>query len=455
MFELAESGVFGQHMKSTFGTKTFPNHMSMATGLYQESHGIVHNHMYDPLFNTTFQWSNTESRWWDNNVSFPIWLANQQENDGKLRSSGGMMWAGTDVVIRNQLPRHFLKYNHSADWNQSVSTVISWLLDKDAPANLVMMYFDQPDFVGHLHGPNSIEYRQQVQRADEIIGSFVKRLQQLQLFEETNLMIVSDHGMSEIKPDRVIILDKFLNKSLYDLHGASPLWTILPKTGKEDEVYDILAINAKHEHFSVYKKESVPEKYHYQHNRRILPIVIVAEDGYDLVDSYDTLGEEKHNPMWGNHGYDNAVDSMRPMFIAKGPAFQEKLNYSGHFENIDLYPLMCYVLQLLPLSRFPSNGTISRISPILRPVSRHSPDAANLLPVIVVVTVGFLVVCLSATCFVTIAGRSLPNKSVEIRWDPGVTEFDFPDNQVVSKLRTNRRINEEAVLLLEDDDEEL
>lgn len=45
LYNLATSGVVGKGIKSVFGTKTFPNHWSIATGLYEESHGIVHNHV--------------------------------------------------------------------------------------------------------------------------------------------------------------------------------------------------------------------------------------------------------------------------------------------------------------------------------------------------------------------------------------------------------------------------
>ena len=45
LYKLAQEGVFSKHMKSVFGTKTFPNHMSIATGMYEESHGIIHNHV--------------------------------------------------------------------------------------------------------------------------------------------------------------------------------------------------------------------------------------------------------------------------------------------------------------------------------------------------------------------------------------------------------------------------
>lgn len=41
-------------MYGTYPTKTFPNHYSIATGLYPESHGIVDNIIYDNRFKTDF-----------------------------------------------------------------------------------------------------------------------------------------------------------------------------------------------------------------------------------------------------------------------------------------------------------------------------------------------------------------------------------------------------------------
>lgn len=41
-------------MYGTYPTKTFPNHYSIATGLYPESHGIVDNIIYDRELKTGF-----------------------------------------------------------------------------------------------------------------------------------------------------------------------------------------------------------------------------------------------------------------------------------------------------------------------------------------------------------------------------------------------------------------
>lgn len=47
------------------------------------------------------------------------------------------------------------------------------------------------------------------------------------------------------------------------------------------EVYDKL----KHcsPHMTVYLKEEIPDRFHYQHNDRIQPIILVADEGWTIV----------------------------------------------------------------------------------------------------------------------------------------------------------------------------
>jgi len=71
---LAQCGVWASSgMMPTYPTKTFPNHYSIITGLYPESHGIVENSFYDPDLNasfTIFSSQQTNSVWWTGD---PLW----------------------------------------------------------------------------------------------------------------------------------------------------------------------------------------------------------------------------------------------------------------------------------------------------------------------------------------------------------------------------------------------
>lgn len=48
MLKLRQEGTYADYMQNVFPTKTFPNHHSIATGLYPESHGVIDNTFYDP-----------------------------------------------------------------------------------------------------------------------------------------------------------------------------------------------------------------------------------------------------------------------------------------------------------------------------------------------------------------------------------------------------------------------
>ena len=48
--KLWSRGVRAEYMESSFVTKTFPNHYTLATGLWAESHGVVDNQMLVQFF---------------------------------------------------------------------------------------------------------------------------------------------------------------------------------------------------------------------------------------------------------------------------------------------------------------------------------------------------------------------------------------------------------------------
>jgi predicted AlkP superfamily pyrophosphatase or phosphodiesterase len=62
-------------MKPAFVTKTYPNHHSIATGYYPETHGIINNVMFDPLTKETFDGDNkAPDVWWNSSPAIPVWV---------------------------------------------------------------------------------------------------------------------------------------------------------------------------------------------------------------------------------------------------------------------------------------------------------------------------------------------------------------------------------------------
>lgn len=52
---------------------------------------------------------------------------------------------------------------------------------------------------------------------------------------------------------------------------------------------------------------------------------------------------------------------MYPIFIAHGPAFKQNFE-SPVFNNVDIYPLMCYILQIIPAI---NNGSLENVKLML------------------------------------------------------------------------------------------
>ncbi|XP_036031680.1 ectonucleotide pyrophosphatase/phosphodiesterase family member 1-like, partial [Onychomys torridus] len=141
-------------MRPVYPTKTFPNHYSIVTGLYPESHGIIDNKMYDPKMNASFSLKSKEKfnpLWYKGQ---PIWVtANHQQ-----AKSGTYFWPGSDVKIDGILPDIYKVYNGSVPFEDRILAVLRWLqLPSSERPHFYTLYLEEPDSSGHSHGPVSSE----------------------------------------------------------------------------------------------------------------------------------------------------------------------------------------------------------------------------------------------------------------------------------------------------------
>ncbi|NXD15207.1 ENPP5 phosphodiesterase, partial [Nothocercus nigrocapillus] len=347
-----KNGVHVKQVTNVFITKTYPNHYTMVTGLYAESHGVVANEMYDPTLNETFSMNRMEiynSKFWEE--ASPIWVTNQMEG----HKSGAAMWPGTDVKIHGFLPTHYMPYNESVSFEDRVARLIDWFTSEE-PINLGLLYWEQPDEMGHILGPENPLMGPVISDIDKKLGYLISELKKAKLWDVINVIITSDHGMSQSSSKRLIELDQYVDRELYKVIDYSPAVAILPKEGKLDEVYEAL-VNA-HPNMTVYKKEQIPDRLHYKHNSKIQPVLALADKGWEIVHN------KSDHFLLGNHGYDNTLPEMHPIFLAFGPAF--RTNATKEVMNAtDLYPLMCHLLGITPL---PNNGSFHDVKDILAEV---------------------------------------------------------------------------------------
>jgi len=378
---LKSQGVHTPYMQPQFTTKTFPNHQSIVTGLHTESHGIMDNQVYDPEHGQLSGYDSYNEEFWNfRDDVVPVWILNQWAENGRF---SGSSWPGSNHPYgkNKTVADHYLTYNRSLSFEDRIEYVVDWLTDKEKPANLVFMYFDEPDGMGHTYGPESPEVIKEIQRMDKVTKHLVNRLKEEGLYEKVNIIILSDHGFQEVSLKNYINITALVNlDSIEKPYIGTPITQLRPKPGKFEEVYKGLKEGSKSSNFSVYKKEELPKRWFYGDNRRIMPIVVIADLGHvfdDYANRYKKLSKKLNitydeNRKFGIHGYDNNAVTMRAFFLAHGPAFKKGVEIPA-FDNVDLFPLICSIMDLEPA---PNNGTLKIVQQAL---SSYTSTATSIL----------------------------------------------------------------------------
>jgi predicted AlkP superfamily pyrophosphatase or phosphodiesterase len=358
---LARRGVRARWMTPAFPSLTFPNHYTIATGLYPDHHGIVANNMYDPEFKVTFTMAKREEvqngRWW---LGEPIWVT--AEKQGQRAAS--FFFPGTEAEIAGKRPSIWKVFDDKFPNFERVDTVLSWF---DLPVaerpTMITLYFSDVDHAGHDFGPHANQVRQAVATVDESLARLVAGLKKRSLFERVNLIIVSDHGMAAVNPRNFILLDDYFDvKQAETVLWSAALVNIFPKAGQGQALYESLKAKAP-AHVTVYRKQDLPARYHYGTSPRIGEIVVLADEGWALT------SRERYRPpqpgesrTLGMHGFDNQLASMRALFVAHGPAFK-RARVVSPFPNVDVYNIVAKVLRLQPA---PNDGGTETASTVLR-----------------------------------------------------------------------------------------
>ncbi len=355
---LAARGVRAEHLVPVFPTKTFPNHYSIATGLYAEHHGIVANNMYDPVFDAHFSLGDrsavSDGRWWGGE---PIWVT--VEKQGLVAAA--FFWPGTEAAIQGVRPTYWRPYDGSIPAEDRVAQVLAWL---DLPVGerpaFITLYFSEVDDATHRFGTDAPETLAAIQRMDRMIGLLMTGLEQRGIASTTNVVVVSDHGMANTSPDRVIFLDDYVRLDEVEVVDWNPIAAIRPLRADDAErIYRRLA--SAHPHLRVFRKNEIPARWHYRDHRRIQPILAVADEGWSIA-SRPYFDLQPDRMAGANHGYDNALQSMGAVFVAAGPAFREGV-VAAPFEAIHVYALLCRVLGLTPA---PNDGNVDAVARLLK-----------------------------------------------------------------------------------------
>ncbi len=341
---LISGGVKAKALTPSFPSKTFPNHITIVTGRYPENHGIIANRMYDPVFDEDFYIGQgsapvLDGKWYE---AEPIWVTVEKQGQTAMT----MFWPASEAEIMGVRPTEYFVYDGSITHNNRVDQILKWLeYSPSKRPQFISTYFSHLDDVGHSHGPDSDEVVTAIQKMDRAIGRLINGLKSRDMFDNTNILLVSDHGMASTSSDSMIFLDDYINMDDVRVVDWTPVAAIRPKVDV-DSIYTKLK-NA-HPKMSIYKKGEAPERLHYSNHRRIQPITAVAHEHWSITTRTHFNQDDNARRYDGaTHGYDPIYQSMGGVFVGRGPAFKQGFSGPG-ITNIHLYEMMCKILELTP-----------------------------------------------------------------------------------------------------------
>ncbi|NXO05904.1 ENPP3 phosphodiesterase, partial [Oriolus oriolus] len=379
--KLKTCGTHSKYMRAAYPTKTFPNHYTIVTGLYPESHGIIDNNMYDVDLNAHFSLSGEEKfkpAWWKGQ---PVWLTAMYNN----LKAGTFFWPGSDAPIGGTYPTFYAVYNGSIPYEERISGILKWLDNAQSERpHLYTLYIEEPDSSGHSFGPVSAGVIKALQAADQALGMLMDGLKQRNLHKCVNLIVLADHGMEKTYCKQIEYMTNYFEKVDFYMYGG-PAARIRASNVPKDYftsklvtgLFPLAQCRRSPQHFKPYLTPDLPKRFHYANNIRIDKVHLLVDRQWLVA-----RGEGFTSCDGGNHGYDNEFKSMEALFLAYGPSFKEKTEVDA-FENIEVYNLMCDLLQMVPAQNNGTHGSLNHLlkKPFFNPSHQREVSSPSSCPV--------------------------------------------------------------------------
>ena len=355
--ELAAGGVKAESLIPVYPSRTFPNHLSIVTGLYPENHGIISNRMYDAEWDAWYYIGEgsvpvRESRWYEGE---PIWVTAEKQGV----KAAIYFWPGSEAEFDGVQASHWYYYRGSVPNHSRVDQIHEWLdLPDGEQPGFLAFYFSDTDTWGHEFGPDSDDLLPIIEKLDDDIGYFMDGLKQRDIFNNVNILVTSDHGMTAVDPDSIIFLEDYINLDDVRLIEWNTSAMMNPHEGKENIVYNQL--KDKHDKMHVYRRNEMPEHLHYRNHRRIPSIIAMADPGW-IITTREFYNRQPSRYTGGLHGYTPDCKEMHGIFFARGPSFENGIT-AAPFQNIQIYNIIADILGIEPVS---NDGDFEAVNHIL------------------------------------------------------------------------------------------
>ncbi len=311
---MADGGIAAQALRPVFPTNTFPNHVSLVTGVSPARHGIVNNSFKDPE-RGSFRYDND-----------PSWL--QVEPLWSLVSGAGLRsasfhWVGSEGPWRpsGRGPDEWRPFERGIAEADKIRQIIQWLREDDASRpRLITAWFRGSDGAGHRTGPDSEATRRALASQDRALATLLDVLDREGRWDTTTLLLVSDHGMAAVER-RVDLAGALEEAGLRaTLRGGGGFGTVtLHRGGTRERAARIASVLevARGLGLDAWERgEGSAQRP--DANPRFGDVLVMAPPGTAFARAKGIPGRLAASALEGSHGYDVDHPAMQGMVAMRG-----------------------------------------------------------------------------------------------------------------------------------------
>lgn len=319
---LATDGVRAR-LVGVYPSNTFPSHVSLATGTYPETHGIVDN----IFFEDGERYDVGDADWIE---AEPVWISTQRQGIDVAT----YFWVGSESDWRGQGTRYRVApFDGRRPEAVKVDRILTWFdLPPGERPQLIMSYWAGADTVGHERGPDHPAVLRQLARQDAQLRRLLAGLDERDAWPTTTLILVSDHGMAAV--GELIDIEDILDAAGVD---AMVIGGALARVYLDDRA-DLGAAEAALagvDNIRVYRPDALPAEFRLAWPGRNGDLLVTTVPPFVMTARYARLG--------GTHGYDPRTPDMQAAFFAMGRG----VDTGAHVEEVRHIDLAATIATLL------------------------------------------------------------------------------------------------------------
>lgn len=384
-----------KNLEEVYPTLTYPIHTTMLTGVTPDKHGIFHNQKSD-ILPEDHDWSLMGSNWYwyKDNIKVETIIDAAHNNNKKVATICWPVTAGdkrginlpeiwpkrghkeeAEKVFKEAsseiaFERYFDSYISKFNWEDNEDLVrftpeIAIDVLKNDKPDLLMCHIIILDHIRHIYGVSGKEVKDCLRQLDILVGRFIDATVQAGTYDETNFIILGDHGQIDIErifelnvlfvENGLIELDENNLPSDYTAYSFSAGFStqIILKdpenNSKIEEVYKIL--NKIKEEYPqcierIYTKSEAEQEENLSGN---FSFVIEGTKGTYFGVNYSgkpyiEKGEEGYYIYSATHGH-SVKKGNKPPLLAFGPDIKENILIENR-KMIDVCPTLAKLLNL-------------------------------------------------------------------------------------------------------------